>query len=79
MWEGRLPLPSNNKIEYISLELCISKIDEDLLLITLSLLSVNTERKTLIVPATYPEFFGGMLNSIRVLQVAVMPPEAPRI
>ena len=79
MWEGRLPLPSNNKIEYISLELRISKIGEDLLLITLSLLSVNTERKTLIVPATYPEFFGGMLNSIRVLQVAVMPPKAPRI
>ena len=79
MWEGRLPLPSNNKIEYISLELCISKIDEDLLLITLSLLSVNTERKTLIVPVTYPEFFWGMLNSVLVLQVAVTPPEAPRI
>ena len=59
MWEGRLPLPSNNKIEYISLELCISKVDEDLLLIMLSLLSVNAERKTLIVPVAYPEFFGG--------------------
>ena len=58
MWEGRLPLPWNSKMEYISLELCISKIEEDLLHIALSLLSVNTERKTLIVPVTYPEFFG---------------------
>ena len=56
MWEGRLPLPSNHKTEYTSLELCISKIVEDLLLITLSLLSVNIERKTLMVPVTYPEF-----------------------
>ena len=59
MWEGRLPLPSNNKIEYISLELCISKIDEDFLLITLSFLSLYTERKKLIVPVKYPEFFWG--------------------
>ena len=42
MWEGRLPFPLNNKIKFTTLELDISKID--LLLITLSLFSVDTEK-----------------------------------
>ena len=43
MWEGRLPFPLNDKIKFKSLELGISKIVRDLLLITLSLFSINTE------------------------------------
>ena len=43
MWEGRLPFPLNDTIKFTSLELGISKIVRDLLLVALSLFSVNTE------------------------------------
>ena len=43
MWEGGLLFPLNNNIEFTSFKLCISKIAGDLSLITLCLLSVNTE------------------------------------